>query len=333
MTMSFRSLVPGKTLTTATLALLALTGPAMAASGALSATADPSCDKHLPTQTVAVEEMEQNLQDLFRTFQDLPSFIDVYFYPNDPVQYRPMFVESVPAAAQARPTRVPVAFDVVSDMPQPAGNGPTPDQGDIQCNGIRPGVRLSVPAGSCTANWVFTDGTDTYLGTAGHCIATGQLAVVVGVGPVGKAVFSVNGGIGNDFALIKLNTNVLGLVTAEMCDWAGPTGTFAGSGIQAHAMLHAGHGGVAIGDLPSQPKVGVGGGYGTNSFSWWGEAIPGDSGSAIRVEGGGAVGIITHLGVGITGIDFGTRLGRAISLATPTVPNLQLVTVGWVHPI
>ncbi|MBV9285900.1 MAG: serine protease, partial [Acidimicrobiia bacterium] len=41
-------------------------------------------------------------------------------------------------------------------------------------NGIHPGDQTYTNGAQCTANFVFSDGTSTYLGQAAHCSSTGS---------------------------------------------------------------------------------------------------------------------------------------------------------------
>src|SRR2546423_12942923 len=41
-------------------------------------------------------------------------------------------------------------------------------------NGIQPGAQTYTNGGQCTANFVFSDGANTYLGQAAHCSSTGS---------------------------------------------------------------------------------------------------------------------------------------------------------------
>ena len=38
---------------------------------------------------------------------------------------------------------------------------------------IHPGVQTDTEGGQCTANFIYTGGTDTYIGQAAHCAGTG----------------------------------------------------------------------------------------------------------------------------------------------------------------
>jgi hypothetical protein len=282
------------------------------------------------------------LQDLHARFAHLPGLVDVYYYPGDDVEYRPMFVAHVPSGAQDVQTPVPVSFDVIPERPRPApaesGPGLLPDLDDTLCGGIRPGSRLAIGGGICTANFIFRDATDTYIGTAGHCTNVGDSALVSGVGIIGTTVYSTgDGGTGTDFALIRVNANRLPLVSAEMCHWAGPTGSHLSGGILGRRILHTGHGLGSV-HAPPRPKVGAGVGFGAQTITWAGSAIFGDSGSAARLDGGVSVGtvglaagVVTHITLVPPGLNFGTNMPRIFQLTQNAGFNVQLETVAYTH--
>ncbi|MFP5369905.1 MAG: serine protease, partial [Actinomycetes bacterium] len=57
---------------------------------------------------------------------------------------------------------------------------------------IHPGVQTYTEGAQCTANFVFTDGTDVFIGQAAHCSATGAATETNGCladsHPLGTAV-------------------------------------------------------------------------------------------------------------------------------------------------
>ncbi len=316
--------------------------PQLAGDDSEPAAAHDACDDTAPAdvESYTADEVAESLhidatlRGLYARYQGLPGFIDVYYSPDADVVYRPMFVEEVPVEALAQATPVEVAFDVIPAYPVPASSGPAPDASDLRCSLIRPGAEMASPSG-CTYNWVFTAGGNTYIGTAGHCINAGQTAHLTGIGIIGNAVFSTgDGGVGNDFALIKVNADKVQWVNPEMCQWAGPTGTFTGAtSFTGKVTVQTGHGLVpSVSALvPPRPKTGVGVSYGVDSFTWSGTSWPGDSGSPIRLQGGLAVGVVTHLLLAAPVLNFGTSLPHAMALTG--VNGLTLSTVPYVHPI
>lgn len=276
--------------------------------------------------------VDRRLEQLHGIYEDLDGFVDVYFRPTAGADYHPTFVGEVPDRALDRDTPVPVQLRAIEERPEPvatSSNQPTPE--DVVCEGIRPGGHL---AGGCTLSFIFTDGTDLYASTAGHCIEEGDRATLFGVGIFGTVVFSEEERdgtqIGNDFALIKVDDDMEHLVSPEMCDVGGPTSGFGGGSILGEGILHTGRGGTAglpFVSVPPVPRTGAGWGYGHNSFSWIGGGIPGDSGSGVRLAGGPALGTLTHGGIGFVETNWGTTWERGLEMAASDgITGLELVT-------
>ena len=169
--------------------------------------------------------------------------------------------------------------------------------------GIRPGQLIILTHGNvtslCTSNFVFKNGPDFFIGTAGHCGAVGDqvtmLYLPAGLVDIGNVVKSTgDAGIGNDFALISIHPNLYPDVSPSLAYWGGPTGVYTGSG--PAVVMHAGWG-VVIG-TGGTPRVGIGTSFTPNEWRFIGAITPGDSGSGARVSGGEAAGNITHISVG-----------------------------------
>src|SRR3954463_1016207 len=146
------------------------------------------------------------------------------------------------------------------------------DELNTACPGYQsPGVAAAgciVAPYGCTANFVFTDGTSQYIGTARHCTdsigqpVTMQLdSTTIGVvGTVAKMT-SGDGQPGNDWALIKIDPAVAAKwgVNPALPVIGGPQGIYTGCG--PTPVFHYGHGyGVAV----AQGKVE--GGLATNVY-------------------------------------------------------------------
>lgn len=171
----------------------------------------------------------------------------------------------------------------------------------------------------CTMNFIFTDGSSSYIGTAGHCVEGGgdvvmQVAtrvdptdtVLVTVAKVGNTVRSVDAGIGRDFGLVRIDPGFA--VVPGIAGALGPTGAFCGDPL-GQPVLHYGHGYVfaveqgipkggevipdmtALFDFTSEQ-------YG---YNWAGYGLPGDSGSPVVGLAALAVGNLTH-GIGVAGV-------------------------------
>jgi hypothetical protein len=227
------------------------------------------------------------------------------------------------------------------------------------CLGIRPGawlLLLNDGVGWCSLAHLH----GSAISTAGHCGSNGDVATVIAAfgnrggvaGPVlldfGTFGTSVDGGLGNDYALININSAYQNLVTPTMCFWGGPRGVYTKTGGTAtfnwnngrltinpdpllpQAVVHYGHGaGVGAGGTP---RAGASIHWGASHFMFNGVITPGDSGSGANTVLGDTVGanmeaagIMTHIyidplmrqGIGIMG---GTRTTK---VGTPT--NGQIV--------
>jgi len=251
-------------------------------------------------------------------------------------------------AAASGPTRAPAKF-MKSNMekklakkgakgasiPLAALNTECPG---VQSPGVSAGGCIVAPAG-CTANFIFTDGSSQYVGTARHCVERiGQTVTmqvdtttIADVGTVSHMT-SGEGEPGNDWALVKIDPAVAAEwgVNPAMPVIGGPQGIYTGCG--PTPVFHYGHGyGVAVG----QGKVE--GGLATNVFDdgygWTGAGAPGDSGSGVlTAPGGPAIGNFTHLIVDLgayPGSDLaGTRITKALDLFNVSLVNADGTTTG-----
>jgi hypothetical protein len=214
----------------------------------------------------------------------------------------------------------------------------------VSITAVSAGTCMVSPSG-CTMNFVFTDGTSNYIGTAGHCAGNGktviaQIAtrvdptdtVIVTLAAIGNVVKSWNAGIGRDFALVKINSGFK--VVPGMAGALGPTGVFCGDPV-GQPVMHYGHGyiffveqgyakaGEVIPDLTLIFKF-----NNANGFNWVGYGLPGDSGSGVMNAAGLAVGDLTHgigvAGVPVPGLNFGTDMQGIFNLIGS---QYKLVTV------
>lgn len=227
----------------------------------------------------------------------------------DPLPSQPAMVDGVPVRFMSDEF-IPLPFFEENDLDlafQPIPLSPCAQE-------IRPGARMNSPVG-CTYNFVYTDQFGRYyIGTAGHCgvPTTGIRVSAAGIGTFGTVVFTTgSGGVGNDFALIRVDTDKEHLVNPEMCHWGGPDRPATAASVYLH---HYGHG-IGYG-LTEQTRARTGslGAMGSTSFQFTGAAIFGDSGSGAVTSSGAALGTITHIGAG-TGNVFGTRGTHGIALA------------------
>jgi hypothetical protein len=198
--------------------------------------------------------------------------------------------------------------------------------------GIRPGSWMIAPSG-CTMNFIFGSPGSYSIGTAGHCGKAGEDVVLLTLAPgganpvlvdVGTISKSVDGGIGNDFAIVPIRPELQSWVSPTIAVVAGPCGSYTGSGPEA--VFHYGHG-LAIG-TGGTPRAGLALKWETDAFGWTGAAIFGDSGSAVRVNSGmQAAGDLTHLVVDdrwLPSYIAGTRMSRILQIAGQPLANSPL---------
>jgi hypothetical protein len=178
------------------------------------------------------------------------------------------------------------------------------------------------PSG-CTMNFIFSQGSNFAIGTAGHCANAGDPVVLLTVAPgganpvlvdVGNASVSHNNGVGDDFALVPINPVLNAWVDPTTAVIGGPCGRYSGSGPET--VRHYGHG-LAIG-TGGTPRAGVALTWTVDAFGWDSPSIFGDSGSPVEVTNFGAAGDLTHLVVDtnwLPSVVAGTRIGKILSIA------------------
>jgi hypothetical protein len=238
---------------------------------------------------------------------------------------------SAPDLAPAEPAWVPL-IDLPCDHPQASSDDdsvPIPPNFEGCIGQIRPGARMTVPNG-CTYNFVFTDGTHTYIGTAGHCATTGQRVGTTGItGTFGTVVFSVNAGNANDFALIRIDADKLGFVNPRLCTWGGPTAAHAGSSGAGSVLLEYGWGIATQVSAQTRSRIIVQQSQNQDSGVWNGVGSGGDSGAPVVRDGTlEAFGIHTHGVTPVAGVvlESGPYIQRILTLAQNAGFNIQLVT-------
>jgi len=182
------------------------------------------------------------------------------------------------------------------------------DELNTACPGYQaPGVSAAgciVAPYGCTANFLFTDGSSFYVGTAGHCSNSAGESVtmqvdtttVADVGTVVKRTPHAAGdGIpGSDFTLIRIDPAVQAAwgLNPAIPVVGGPNGVYSGCGPET--VRHYGHGYVAA-VAQGKPSAGAATSWFENSYGWTGFGLPGDSGSPVVTTGGQAAGNFTHL--------------------------------------
>jgi hypothetical protein len=220
---------------------------------------------------------------------------------------------------------------------------------------IHPGVQVFTDGAQCTANFVFADATDVYLGQAAHCSGTGAATDTNGCTaqslPLGTPV-DITGAdhpgtlvynswltmqsLGetdpdtcafNDLALVRIDPADVAKVNPSIPFWGGPTGVDADGTVAGDTVLSYGNSELRGGIAALSPKEGASLGDDGNGWSHTvytaTPGIPGDSGSAFLDRGGQALGVLSTVALaplaGSNGVgDLGrelTYLGAHSSLA------------------
>ena len=194
---------------------------------------------------------------------------------------------------------------------------------------IHPGVQTNSPSGQCTANFVFTDGTDVLIGQAAHCtslgaatstngceedsLPNGTLVEVDGASQPAVMVYNSWNAMKaagesddstcayNDFALLRLSAADAANVNPTIPFWGGPVGlNTAGTSIGEKVYTY-GNSSLRLGITALSPKQGTS--LGTDGDGWSHTVytvtpgIPGDSGSAFLDSAGNALGTLSTLQV------------------------------------
>jgi hypothetical protein len=207
--------------------------------------------------------------------------------------------------------------------------------------GIRPGSWMVSPF-LCTMNFIFQKSTTLAIGTAGHCIESGEPVVLLTVAPtggnpvlveLGRVLLKRDGGIGKDYALVEIPPARHPWVFPTLAVVGGPCGVYAGG--DPWPVAHYGHGvGIGTGGTPragigfelaSDPGIvkGADWDWDADSIVWLGLISPGDSGSPVRIAQLPAVSNLTH-GIGITGLE-PSALAWGTRVTTITSSGWQLV--------
>jgi hypothetical protein len=190
---------------------------------------------------------------------------------------------------------------------------------------IHPGVQVFTNGAQCTANFVFSDAANVYLGQAAHCSGTGSSTDTNGCSsaslPIGTPV-EITGasrpgtlvynswltmqGLGetdpdtcafNDLALVRIDPADVAKVNPSIPFWGGPTGVD-GDGTRAgDRVLSFGNSELRGGVEALGPKEGLS--LGDDGAGWSHTVytvtpgIPGDSGSAFLNGSGQALGVLS----------------------------------------
>ncbi len=192
---------------------------------------------------------------------------------------------------------------------------------------ITPGVMMVTEGAQCTANFIFTDSVDTYIGYAAHCAGTGEATdtdgCLAGTLPLGTPVdiegadepgtlayssWTAMQAAGetdadacayNDLALVRIAAADVAKVNPSIPHWGGPTGLNT-DGVPAGEQVYSyGNSSLRQGIALLSPKTGIS--LGTTGNGWThpvytvSPGIPGDSGSAFLDADGNALGVLSTL--------------------------------------
>lgn len=233
----------------------------------------------------------------------------------------------LPAAPTLSPFDAPLASatELVGPFPLPE-YGLTAAGPVWNPNGaIHPGIQTFTGGSQCTANFVFHDASDIYIGQAAHCAGTGAATdtngCIAGFLPLGTAVDLGTGNpgtlvysswalmqslntpstapecLGNDFALVKVHELDEGNVNPAVPFFGGPVGIAPTAGLGLGDMVYSfGNSGLRFGVEPVLSWK-----HGTVLFSdEWSATlytatpgIPGDSGSGFLDANGNAIGVLS----------------------------------------
>jgi hypothetical protein len=216
---------------------------------------------------------------------------------------------------------------------------------------VHPGVQTFTEGAQCTSNFVFTQGSDVYLGQAAHCSGTGGATETNGCDsgslPIGTPV-EIDGasrpgtlvynswltmqGRGetnpdacayNDFALVRVDPADVAKVNPSVPGFGGPTGV--GEAADTSTVYSYGNSGLRAGVRQLSPKQGVvvateGNGWSRTVYTVT-PGVPGDSGSGFMNSTGAAFGTLSTLQIlptaGSNGVgDLSNELGYARSSAS-----------------
>jgi hypothetical protein len=176
-------------------------------------------------------------------------------------------------------------------------------------------------------NFVFREGNEIYMGTAGHCTGfVGQRIGAAGVGQFGTVVYRIDQGVGSDFALIRVDPSLRETVNPTMCAWGGPLGAEPTT-IPGQHVHHYGWGTATNDFAQTRARAGVLLSVSASAINFAGLASGGDSGSPTTNMDGDALGVNTHVLYTAHGspVVYGTNIARILALAQAAGFNLELV--------
>jgi hypothetical protein len=231
----------------------------------------------------------------------------------------------------ARASRAAIAAVVfVATLALATGQGSTaPTWAPAATAAIHPGVQTLTAGGQCTANFIYYDATDVYIGQAAHCSSTGAQTDTNGCTsgslPLGTEV-DVSGAsrpgvlvynswltmqaLGetdpnvcqfNDLALVRLDPADRDKVNPTIPKWGGPMGVATTGTAVGDRVYSYGNSSLRLGLTQLSPKTGIS--VGDDGAGWSHTVytatpgIPGDSGSAFLDRNGNALGVLSTVAI------------------------------------
>jgi hypothetical protein len=215
---------------------------------------------------------------------------------------------------------------VVATLALTTGQGSgAPNWAPAASAAIHPGVQTLTAGGQCTANFVYYDTNDVYIGQAAHCSSTGAQTDTNGCTsgslPLGTEV-EVSGAsrpgvlvynswltmqsLGetdpnvcqyNDLALVRLDPVDRDKVNPTIPKWGGPVGVATSGTAVGDRVYSYGNSSLRLGITQLSPKTGAS--VGDDGAGWSHTVytvtpgIPGDSGSAFLDRNGDALGVLS----------------------------------------
>jgi hypothetical protein len=227
----------------------------------------------------------------------------------------------------------------------PAAASAAPTWASASSATVHPGVMTYTDGAQCTANFVFSDATDVYIGQAAHCSGTGGSTETDGCDsgslPTGTSV-DVRGASKpgtlvynswltmqakgetdpdtcayNDLALVKLDAADRDKVNPSVPFWGGPNAVGASTQLRDKVYSY-GNSSLRGGVTTLSPKEGYslgddGGGWSHTVYTAT-PGIPGDSGSAFLSKTGAALGVLSTVAIApVTGSNGVGDLQRELS--------------------
>lgn len=194
---------------------------------------------------------------------------------------------------------------------------------------IHPGVMTYTEGAQCTANFIYSDGTNVYIGQAAHCSSTsgstetngceasslpiGTPVEVDGASRPGTMVYNswlTMQSLGetdadtcqyNDLALIKLDPADAANVNPSVPTFGGPVGLNTTGTTLGEQVYSYGNSSLRLGLSPLSPKYGTS--LGSSNGGWnhtvytVTPGIPGDSGSGFLDSQGNAFGVLSTVAI------------------------------------